>query len=282
MWSAAFAFRERGADYVVRFHQRRDDLEKDMVAERFQNGALRVPHIVEIGDYTSHGYARGGYAISDRVHGRLIDDLNVVEMRASLPFLFQALDALRIADLSGTIGFGRWNRHGNASSSNWREYLVDQEVGELARQNLESAGATDDLLNAYDVGLAAIANVARDDVPRHAVHNDLLYRNVMLDDNGVVLLDWGASIFGDFLYDHALLSFWWPWYSSRWGQIDIDDEIARHFATTGLEIAHYAQRMRACQLDIGVTHIVFQATHADWESARWTAARTLSLASAPL
>src|SRR5437763_1486683 len=50
LWSAAFAYRDRGGEYVVRFHERRDDLEKDRFAERWQRGVLRIPHMVEIGE----------------------------------------------------------------------------------------------------------------------------------------------------------------------------------------------------------------------------------------
>ena len=114
------------------------------------------------------------------------------------------------------------------------------------------------------------------------VHNDLLYRNVFFDDDGVVLLDWGASIFGDFLYDHALLTFWWPWYRERWAGIDVRAAIDGHFAEHGIAIPDYAARIRICELDIGVSHIVSQLQQGLPDYARWTAARTLALARAPL
>ena len=40
-WSTVFAFREVGRDYVVRFHDRRDDLEKDRFAQRGHLGSWR-------------------------------------------------------------------------------------------------------------------------------------------------------------------------------------------------------------------------------------------------
>jgi aminoglycoside phosphotransferase (APT) family kinase protein len=114
------------------------------------------------------------------------------------------------------------------------------------------------------------------------VHNDLLNYNVLVDAEGVVLLDWGASIYGDFLYDSALLTFWWPWYAKRWGAIDIRAEIASHFRDTGLVIRHFAERMRLYELDIGISAIAFQAGRQEWDHARWTAGRTVALVEAPL
>src|SRR5437899_2826705 len=136
---------------------------------------------------------------------------------------------------------------------------------------------------AFDVGIARMSELVRwSSEQRHLVHNDLLYRNVFVDSDGIVVLDWGASIFGDFLYDVAVLTFWWPWYAERWGGIDIRGEVERHYASTGLRVPGFAERLRCCELDIGVSHIAYQASRVEWENATWTARRTLALATAPL
>src|SRR4029077_5046408 len=110
LWSTTYAFTEAGRDYVVRFHDRRDDLEKDRFASRWASPALRVPNIVEIGDL-----ANGAYGISERVRGGQIDDLDAEGMRRILPSLFAAMDAMRDADLSGTTGWGLWHGDGNGT-----------------------------------------------------------------------------------------------------------------------------------------------------------------------
>jgi hypothetical protein len=103
-----------------------------------------------------------------------------------------------------------------------------------------------------------------------------------VDTEGVVLLDWGASIFGDFVYEVAALTFWRPWYATLWGGIDIRAEVERHWARIGLRVPNFAERLRACELDIGVSHIAFEASQDERENASWTARRTLALATAPL
>lgn len=269
LWSAAFAFREGGGDYVVRFHERRDDLEKDRYAERWATSDLRIPHMLEIGDSPA-----GPYGISERVHGRPLDDLDGAGMRMILPALFGTLDRLREADVSAGVGYGLWHGDGNAPHRSWSGSLLDDASLAQGRARLRGTPVGTD---AFDAGVSAMRELigyASED--RHVVHNDLLNHNVLVDDHGVVLLDWGASIYGDFLYDWALLAFWWPWFRANWGRIDIDEAVSAHLRDA--DIANVAERLRLYKLDIGVSHILFQARQARWDDAQWTAARTVALA----
>jgi hygromycin-B 4-O-kinase len=275
LWSVAFAYREDGRDLVVRFHERRDDLEKDRLAGRWAGPDLRTPRIIEIGEMP-----RGPYAISERVHGRPLDDLDEPGMRAALPSLLTTLDALREADLSGTSGYGLWHGDGRATYATWRGSL--EELAERRQEQRELLVRARIGAGEFDVGLGRM----RELLPfcpeeRQLVHNDLLYHNVLLDDRGVVLLDWGASIFGDFLYDIARLTFWWPWYA-KWPGIDIRREVERHYARIGLTVPAFAERLRCYELHIGVDHIHFQAFQQRWDDVAWTARHTVAVANAPL
>jgi aminoglycoside phosphotransferase (APT) family kinase protein len=268
LWSTTYAFRENGREYVVRFHERRDDLEKDRFAARWASPALRVPHIVEIGDL-----ATGAYGISERVRGGQIDELDAEGMRRILPSLFAAMDAMRGADLAGTSGWGLWHGDGNAPFPTWREMLLRHSK----ERDLVASHAVG--LHGFDAGTARMRDLlAFGPDRRHLVHDDLLYHNVFADELGVVLLDWGASIYGDFLYDAALLTFWWPYYE-KWRSIDIDALVREHFARG---VPHFGERLRLCEMDIGVSHIPFQLAHRDASNAAWTAKRTIERASAPL
>ena len=259
----------------MRFHERRDDLEKDRFAERWASPRLRMAHIVEIGES-----AVGPYGISQLVSGRLLDDHDAVGMRGVLPALFASLDALRDADLSGTHGYGLWHGDGNAPYTSWRDnLLLFDPPGErgVQRERLARSpiGATE-----FDAGFARIQELAAHcPEDRWLVHNDLLNNNVIVDADEVVFLDWGASIYGDFLYDWALLTFWWPWFARRWGGIDMWAEVERHVAGS---VPRFHERLRCYELDIGIGHIAFQAAHGRMDDARWTAARTLALVKAPL
>ena len=268
MWSTTYAFTESGRQYVIRFHERRDDLEKDRFASRWASPALRTVRMTEIGELPA-----GGYGISERINGVLIDDLDADGMRAVLPSLFSTMDAVRDADLRGTSGWGLWHGDGNAEHTTWQEFLL-----RCAAQR-ELVASHSAVIVGFDAGIAAIrALIAYGPDRRHLVHNDLLYRNVFRDARGVVLIDWGASIFGDFLYDVALLTFWWAYYA-KWDSIDIDALARAHFSPG---VPHFAERLRLCELAIGVEHIPSQLREVDARTAAWTARHVAQRAAAPL
>jgi hygromycin-B 4-O-kinase len=273
-WSTAFAFREADRDLVVRFHERRDDLEKDRYAQRWSGPRLRMPRILEIRDVE-----HGTYALSEKVPGEPLDDLDEARMRQVLPALLASLDAVRTADLSGTRGYGLWHGDGNAKHMTWRDNLVRMDPpGERGAQRASLANAPVGRAE-FDIGLARMHELlpfCPED--RHLVHNDLLHYNVLVDHEGVVLLDWGASIYGDFLYDAALLTFWWPWYAKRWGAIDVRSEVAVHYRDIGFDVPAFDERLRCCELDIGISHIAYQAGRGEWANCAWTANRTAELA----
>jgi hygromycin-B 4-O-kinase len=123
-WSRAFAFRHEGRDRVIRFGAHAEDFAKDRRAERFTAAALPIPRIVEIGE------AFGGhFAIGERAFGRPLDDLDEAEVRASLPSLFAALDAVRFADIGSTSGHGAWDAEGTAPHASWAAALGPSPTG---------------------------------------------------------------------------------------------------------------------------------------------------------
>ena len=70
---------------------------------------------------------------------------------------------------------------------------------------------------------------------RFLVHGDLLNYNVLVSTCAVsAVIDWGCSLYGDFLYDVAWLAFWAPWYPA-WTGVDFATEAARHYAAIGLD-----------------------------------------------
>jgi hygromycin-B 4-O-kinase len=113
---------------------------------------------------------------------------------------------------------------------------------------------------------------------RHLIHSDLLNYNVLVaDDRLTGVLDWGCGMYGDFLYDLAWLVFWAPWYPA-WHGIDFRREAARHYASIGLEVPHFEERLRCYLLHIGLGGQAYSAFKERWAELDATARRTLEVA----
>ncbi len=276
-WSTAYAFAAGGTALVARFSALEEDFAKDRLASRLASDALPVPRVLEVGK------ALGGwYAISERAPGVHIDDLDGAGMRRVLPSLFAAIDAERRADLAGTSGYGVWNAHGRAPHATWRAALLDAARDSPDRRVHGWRSA----LEASATGTApfdrAAAQLRRlvEAVPeeRHLVHSDLLHWNVLVADGRVsAVLDWGSSLYGDFLYDVAWLCFWAPW-SPAWRDIDFAAEAAAYWRAAGVSLANFEERLRCYQVHIGLDGQAYNAFVGRFDDVAAIAERTLAVA----
>ena len=275
-WSRAFFFRQDGREYVARFGAYLEDFEKDRLAVRYRAPELPIPSVVEVGE------AFGGhYAISERLFGEYVDGADEAQMRALLPSLFAALDAMRRADLTGTTGYGAWGADGTAPFPSWQAFLLD--VG-MDRPTDRIAGWRKALVGSptgaepFDEAYRRLQElVAYSPAERHLIHSDLLHFNVLVAaDHVTAIFDWGCGLYGDFLYDLAWLCFWSPWYEA-WRAIDFRQEALRQYAAIGLDVPHFGERLLACQLHIALGGQAYQAYKGYWPELAWTARRTLDV-----
>lgn len=276
VWSTAFAFRRAGRDYVIRVGSHPEDFAKDRLAACYASPTLPIPAVVELGE------ALGGYyAIAERLFGGYIDDADETQMRALLPSLFAAFDAMRLADLSGATGYGSWDADGAAPYPSWRAYLLDVASDRPSdrahgwRERLATsavgAGPFDEAYRRLQVLAENLPEV------RHLIHSDLLHYNVLVEADRISgVLDWGCGLYGDFLYDLAWVCFWQPWYPA-WQRIDFRAEALRHYAAIGLAVPYFEERLRACQVHIGLAGQAYMAYAGDWINLPRAAQRTLDI-----
>ena len=276
-WSKAFAFRQADHDYVIRFGAYNEDFAKDRLAAAYAGPDLPIPQVIELGE-TSGGY----YAISERIFGSYIDDVDGAQMRALLPSLFAAFEAARRADLSGTTGYGGWGMDGTAPFASWRDALLDVAVdhpeqrGHGWRKRLEASAHGAGPFDAAYARLCALVDRVPEE--RHLIHSDYLHYNVLVEGDRISgVLDWGCGMYGDFLYDLAWFCFWQPWYPA-WQHIDFRAEAARYYAAIGLAVPYFEERLRCCQIHIGLGSQAYQAYVGEWDNMADTARHTSEIA----
>lgn len=263
-WSAAYAYILEGKEYVIRFAASKEGFKKDKKVGDYATSTLHVPKIVEIGEAL-----RGYFAISERNHGIFLDDLDGEQMQRTLPNLLSTLDEVRNFDLSGTEGYGWWGAKGIASCRTLQEPLLggfDDKPGDRTygwRKKLESSptGAA-----AFD-RIRAVLETLVVDMPseRYLIHNDLLYRNVLVEDSEIsAIIDWGNSMYGDFLYDIALLVYYWSWFP-KWKDIDIKQAVLAHYESIGLTVPDIEKRLLCYQIHIGLDGLKYAAFTENWD-----------------
>jgi hygromycin-B 4-O-kinase len=273
-WSRAFYFTRAGRDLVARFSAIDDDFLKDQRVERLACGNVPVPKVLEIGR-AFDGY----FAISERAFGSFLEERDLTSMQRLLPALFETLDAVRTLDLGGARGFGLWRgSDGHAPHATWRETLLGMATQPPSTRLFEWQAALARkpfAQQAFDTGYAALQTLV-DACPneRSLVHSDLLNFNVLVQAEGIgAVLDWGAALYGDFLWDIAWITFWQPWYAA-WSTLDIRQAAAEHFAAIGLAVPDFDARLRCYELAIGLDGLAYQA-YADRsaDNLAWTAKR---------
>jgi hygromycin-B 4-O-kinase len=271
LWSSTYRFSHGPHERVVRFGPSREAFERDAFAGRHASARLPVPPVHEIGAAFGHFFA-----ISDFAPGAIIDKIGAAEMRRTLPRLFGVLDAVREIDLSATAGYGYWDSNGAGIDPTW-EYVM---VGGIPRWRAVVARSKVGLAS-FEAGAMRMLELLPYSPPlRHLIHCDLLHRNVLVADGRVTaLLDWGSSFIGDFLYDIAWLDFWQPWYP-QWAGLDVAAAARAHYAAIGLEIEHFAERLRCYELRIAVSSQEWFAERGETANLERVVAQTMTLAGA--
>jgi len=275
-WSAAFAFRAGGVEYVLRVGDHPEDYAKDAVAARFAGADLPVPAILEIGEGLG-----GWFAVSRRLPGVGFDGLDTAGFEAAMPSVLQVLDAIRVLDVSSTRGYGIWTAEEVAPYGSWRECLLDVDSDPVGGRTHGWRGRLRSIpwaTKVFDEGVAILEGLVEHcPEARHVIHADLMGDNMrLLDGRVTAVVDWGTAMYGDFLYDVARLVFWTPWFPEM-RSLDVVGMAREHYESIGLEVPRFEERLRACLVHLGLDAQAYNAFTSRWDELGRSGERTLEL-----
>ncbi len=254
-WSQAFFFESDGLSKVIRFSQANEDFLKDKFTHRFNSPNLPIPQVEEVGK-AFDGY----YAISPKIEGEMIDNLSKEKMQLLVPDILSLFNALRTTDLSGTTGYGGWDSQGTGSSSGWQEFLTSVNQYDPTsrvdwRAGLASRPETNQLFDTVYQAMIALLKYCPEE--RHLIHNDLLHFNLLTKHSKIVgVIDWGCSLYGDFLYDLAMFDLWQFYYPSMVG-IDWKGVAKKYFDDLGVNLPNFEERLRCYQCHLALDAIKY-------------------------
>ena len=274
-WSRCFGFCRDDEELVIRFGKYVDDFQKDQLAYAYAGPELPIPEVIDIGP-AFDGY----YAISTRVRGIPLERVNSKNWRAVVPSIVSALEAMRLADISSTVGMGGWGVEGAAVHTAWSDHLLavgDDKPTQRThgwRERLAKSPQGDAV---FRRGFDLLRDVADDSVPRCLVHCDLINRNVLVNEDRISgVFDWGCSIYGDHLYELAWFEFWAPWYPEL-NMPYLRAELERRWREGGYAPVDKESRLMACYLHIGLDHLAYNAYLGDWTTLAASAERMQTL-----
>lgn len=263
-WSRAYGFTVDGRALVVRFGRWREDYEADERAMAWAGPDLPVPRVLEVGDAFG-----GAYALSERHHGRFLEDLDATSLERLLPSLVALFDALRALPAPPR----------EVGQPTWREFLVDslEDIpgGRVSgwRARLAADPDLDELWRDGDAALRRLLPACPE--LRHVLHLDLLHGNVLVGADGrrlEAVYDWGCTTVGDFAYELAWFSFWSPAHPGL-AAIDVAGAAVEHLRGTDADLDRIDERLRAYEIHIGLTHLAYHAFSGEDEALQWVAAR---------
>ena len=276
-WSQAYALTVDGQQVVVRFGTHGEDYKKDQAVAKWSSEELPIPRFIELGETES-----GFFAVSERIHGDSLDKLDSQRMKTVFPSLFRVMDTIRDIDISNTEGYGNWGPGGRGPQTSWQEALLQKFEGDQPdsrtygwRAALENSpeGARN-----FDTGLKVLERLARlmpDE--RHVIHNDLLYDNVLVDGDRISgVLDWGNSMYGDYLYDAAWLLYCQPRYTT-WPDVDLAGALRRHWEAGGSIPDNLEARLLCYQIHVGLGAQSGNAYKEDWDELKLNTDQTMKL-----
>ncbi|MCB0112931.1 MAG: phosphotransferase [Caldilineaceae bacterium] len=268
-WSRCFGFRRGDDDLVVRFGNYLDDFEKDQRAAAYATLDLPIPQVLAIGP------AFGGhYAVSTRAYGHPLDHLSADDWLATIPSTVAMLEALRLADVAQTRGWGGWGIDGQAAHASWSSHLLTVNVDSPERRSYgwkQRLAQSPEDAETFNWGYDLLQRIVDDSIPRYLYHADLMNRNVLVQDHKISgVFDWGCGCYGDHLYDLAWFEFWAPWYPDK-DIAALRAAVESRWRAIGYEPKNKIARLQACYLHIGLDHLAYNAWLKDWETLSATA-----------
>jgi hygromycin-B 4-O-kinase len=191
-------------DYVIKFNDEKESFEKDRYAyNNFHSNNIPIAETIETGKGPNSFY----YAILEKCSGEHPGFKNEPKTTETVHQLIKTLGRIHEINIQETNGYGEWTPYdGNAEHDSWKKYLLS--FADFVRSDeflfdIEKKPSIQDVLNSYKQLIKYCPE------GRRLVHADCGFDNVLFKDNEITcVIDWGNSVYGDFVLDIAWLKYW--------------------------------------------------------------------------
>lgn len=275
-WATAFAYAVDADEFVVRFASNRAAFDADVRAMAFNGPELPVPAVLDVGAALG-----GAYALSIRHRGRFLEHVRPDEASVAGPTIVRLLGAMHEVPADVVAAAARPEALADDDPI-WRRWLLSGLVDDPAavvhgwRSLLAEHAAVDRLFRACEERVRHLAESCPE--RRDLVHGDLLHGNVLVSADAALIaavFSWKCSQRGDFLFDTAWCTFWGAFHAGIaaadvWGRtLTAPWATGDPGALTDASLRHHCY-----ELQIGASHLAWNAWTGDEEGLGWVAAHT--------
>jgi hygromycin-B 4-O-kinase len=262
--SQAFGFNSKGRELVARVNKGARSFYKDEYASKyFTKKDLPIPEIIETVKLDDMYYV----CISGRALGQTINLLSEDEYQKILPELLSILGEINSTDISDSNGFGKWNKDGLGEFDSWHEFVISSGSHLNKDELFKTSFLEKDVWNKIYSKIEELVEFCPEE--RFLVHSDYGSNNVVALDGKITgVLDWGESMYGDFIYDVAWLSFW---------SIKNDPNKNAEQVYRDMHLVNFEERLLCYKLRIGLSSLSFYAYSEQKDKYDSIKERTLNL-----
>ncbi|MEP7103501.1 MAG: phosphotransferase [Candidatus Dojkabacteria bacterium] len=246
-FSQAFSFKADDQDLILRVNNKTSlGFDKEDIIHR------KFPHILTPKILLNGHFEDYSFSISRRVEGVQMSKLNESSQERLISSLIESMNSIHTSEIS-TSRFGKWNKDMIAPDNSW----IDTLAGYVEKDSWDGVSKSASYLNLDHLNnLLNQFNNLKKYLPNsfHLLHGDFGKTNIIVKDVKISgIIDWSESMYGDFLWDLAWITFW--------GENDllIQKYIEFNSSNSKLNLENYYERIKAYHLVIGIHTLLFEA-----------------------
>ena len=197
-----YFFKAENNEYVIRFSKDNTEFEiESYLQDRFEKAKIPSPKVLNKGCYKDYNYA-----ISEKLYGTQLCDLDKEEVESSLPSIMDTLKNIDSIDISFTLGYGWLNSNKNGQFKTFEEFLrnfFSKEIQGFWKdwyELFENSFLEREVFMELYKKMIKLAPYCEG--KRYLVHSDFHYNNVLVSDSKVSgVIDWGGVSYLDYFFD---------------------------------------------------------------------------------
>ena len=255
--SKVYSYTKNGREYVIHFKNDPETLKKvKFISDQYASCGVPMPRILAVG---TCGNAH--YSIAEKAAGTPVISQAGPDIRGVLPDLVRQFTRLNQIGVEPFSGFGWVRPSGEGSSKTWTEFLVslfdeEQEGFYQGWTSLfESSFLEKDVFER--IYAAMMERIGHAPEERYLVHGDFHFGNMLARDQAITgIVDWEMAMYGDFMFDLAVLHLWAP-------KAQFPQRVREVWAEEGRSIPYFEERLLGYQLFKGLDGLRFYAKKGD-------------------